>query len=105
MTTPNSSATAQAQNSTNNPSNKETLSKAKTALADSISLIELMQSTSLIMPRSQSLQLGYLELQDVSVTTNDLINKLELARNLINEDPNAIEKLIQGGYFAENSLH
>lgn len=86
MTTSNTSAPAPIQNNT---SNKEILSKVNIALADSISLAEVLQSTSLITPRGQSLQLDHLELQGVSVITNDLITKLEFARVLIDENSDA----------------
>lgn len=87
MTTPNIGATAPIQNSTNNTSNQETLSKIKTALTDSVSLIELMQSVSLIAPQGEPLHFDHMKLQGFSTITNDLLSKLKNVRVLIDENP------------------
>jgi len=89
MTASNIDASASIQNSTNNSSNQEILSKVRTALVDSVSLIELMQSTTLIMPRGEPLQLDHMKLQGFSIITNDLISKLENARLLVDENLDA----------------
>ncbi len=92
MTAPNTDASASIQNSTNNPSNpnnKDILSKIKNGLAESVPLIELMQATTLITPRDEPLQLDHMKSQGFSVITNNLINKLENVRLLVDQNPDA----------------
>ena len=87
MTASNIDASAPIQNSTNNPSNEVILFKIRNGLAESVPLIELIQSTTLITPRGQPLQLDHMKLQGFSVITNDLISKLENVRLLVDQNP------------------